>query len=70
MKEILTYTVENTGPEDSPVLYTVSRYDKIQVEDVVKNNQIVHEVTEPGIYQVKTYAQNDEEVSISTYEYQ
>lgn len=70
MKEILAYTVENTNSGDAPILYTVSRYDEIQVEGRVKNNQIIYEVTSPGIYQAKTYAQENDEVVISTYEYQ
>ncbi|MBD5647620.1 MAG: hypothetical protein HDQ89_08395 [Desulfovibrio sp.] len=69
MKNILTYDLAGQYRPDAQVLYTVSHFGRVIVQDFVKNTQITYEVTEPGIYQVKTYAEENGETVVSTYAY-
>lgn len=69
MKKILACKLEAQSGAQSPVLYTVSHFGRVIAQDFVKNEQINHEVTEPGIYQVKTCTEENGETVVSTYAY-
>lgn len=69
MKNTLEYTLEAPPSGAAPVAYTVSRYGAVMAQGFAKNNHISFEVDEPGIYQVKTYVQENDETLVSTYTY-
>lgn len=70
MKNTLLCDLEAQNPAGHPVLYTVSHFDREKARDFAKNNQVRYEVTEPGIYQVKTYVEENDETVVTTYGYQ
>lgn len=70
MKNTLIYDLAGHCAPDAQVLYTVSHYGKVLVRDFAKNQRIRHEVTEPGIYQVTTYAGENAGTPVTTSAYQ
>lgn len=70
LKSTLVYDLEAHSRAETPVLYTVSHFDRVKVQDFAKNTHIRYEVTEPGIYQVKTYVPENDDMVVCTSAYQ